>query len=220
MARTSLPTTPSQISSESAKEYTCYTAHETARLSDDKARGPRPGRCHVAPSTWSSRVVVLTEDLNLVAVTPEAEHLISLIEPDGPNRLPMPTAIYAVAAALQAVERGGRDASGVPSTPLATRAGTSLMLPAARLNGHADPNQLVAILEPVEPRTMVPLMLSAYGLSTREAQIATLVLRGRTTHAIGNTLHISPNTVQDHLKSVFDLSSTRPESAAVVSSSA
>ena len=60
------------------------------------------------------------------------------------------------------------------------------------------------ILEPVEPRAVVPLILSAHGLTAREAEVARLVLRGCATHAIANTLHISPHTVQDHLKSVFD----------------
>lgn len=42
------------------------------------------------------------------------------------------------------------------------------------------------------------------GLSSREADVAKLVLRGTSTRAISSTLHISPHTVQDHLKAVFD----------------
>jgi len=154
-------------------------------------------------------VVLLAEDLSLIAVTPEAEQLLSLIEPDQPNRLPLPTAVYAAAAVLQAVERGGRDASTLPSTRIATRAGTWLSVHASRLNGPDDPNQLVVILEPVEVRAMVPLILSAYGLSAREAEVATHVLRGHATYAIADTLHISRHTVQDHLKSVFDKTGVR-----------
>jgi DNA-binding CsgD family transcriptional regulator len=47
-------------------------------------------------------------------------------------------------------------------------------------------------------------MLSACGLSPREAEIARLVLRGSPTRTIADELHISPHTVQDHLKAVFD----------------
>ncbi|MDT4926623.1 MAG: hypothetical protein QOG01_4336 [Pseudonocardiales bacterium] len=154
-------------------------------------------------------VVLLAEDLSLVAVTPEAEQLLSLIERDEPNRLPLPTSVYAVAAALQAIEHGGPVASTLPSTRIATRAGTWLSVHASRLNGPSDPRQLVVILEPVEPRSMVPLILSAYGLTTREADVARLVLRGHATHAIADTLHISRHTVQDHLKSVFDKTGVR-----------
>jgi DNA-binding CsgD family transcriptional regulator len=154
-------------------------------------------------------VVLLAEDLNLVAVTPEAEQLLSLLVQDEPNRSPLPTAVYAVAVALQALERGGRDASTLPSTRIATRTGTWVRVHASRLNGHSAANQLVVILEPVEPRAMVPLILSAYGLSAREAEVATFVLRGHATHAIADTLHISGHTVQDHLKSVFDKTGVR-----------
>lgn len=53
-------------------------------------------------------------------------------------------------------------------------------------------------------RAAVPLILSAHGLSAREAEVARLVLRGHATLAIADALHISRHTVQDHLKSVFD----------------
>jgi DNA-binding CsgD family transcriptional regulator len=158
-------------------------------------------------------VVLLAEDLSLVAITPEAEHLLSLVEQDEPHRLPLPTAVYAVAAALQALERGAGAAATPPSTRLAARGGMWLNVHASRLTGHSDPNQdptpLVVILEPAEPRAMGPLMLSAHGLSPREAEVTTLVLRGQATDAIADTLHISANTVQDHLKSVFDKTDVR-----------
>lgn len=50
----------------------------------------------------------------------------------------------------------------------------------------------------------VPLLLSAHGLTAREAEVARLVLRGTPTRAIADALHISRHTVQDHLKAVFD----------------
>ena len=47
-------------------------------------------------------------------------------------------------------------------------------------------------------------MLRAYGLSSRENEVARLVLLGRSTPEISAALFVSPNTVQDHLKSIFD----------------
>ena len=149
-------------------------------------------------------VVLLAEDLSLVAITPEAEQLLSLIERVEPNRFPLPMAVYAVAAMLRATEHGAAATSALPSTRIATRTGLWLSVHASRLNGPSDPQQLAVILEPVEPRAAVPLILSAHGLTAREAEVARLVLRGCATQAIAATLHISRHTVQDHLKSVFD----------------
>jgi DNA-binding CsgD family transcriptional regulator len=154
-------------------------------------------------------VVLLAEDLSVVAITPEAEQLLSLIEHDRTSRYPLPPAVYAVAAALRANERDTTPSSALPSARVATSAGPWLSVHASRLNGLSDASQLVVILEPVEPRAAVPLLLSAHGLTPREAEVAKLVLRGHPTPAIADALHISRHTVQDHLKSVFDKTGVR-----------
>lgn len=141
-------------------------------------------------------IVVLDDDLTVVATTPQAEHLLSMV--DDARRLPLPSPVYAVARALQAVERGNR--SALPSGRLATAAGSWLNLSASRLST----GQLAVVVESVEPRAAASLLLTAHGLSPRESEVARLVLRGRPTWSIAAELHISAHTVQDHLKGVFD----------------
>jgi DNA-binding CsgD family transcriptional regulator len=48
------------------------------------------------------------------------------------------------------------------------------------------------------------LIVDAYGLTKREGEITRLVLRGLSTAAVSNELYITPNTVCDHFKSIFD----------------
>jgi DNA-binding CsgD family transcriptional regulator len=74
---------------------------------------------------------------------------------------------------------------------------------ASRLDG-AGAGRIAVVVEPCAPRATVAIRLAAYGLSRREAEVARLVLRGSSTRAISAALHISPHTVQDHLKNVFD----------------
>lgn len=60
------------------------------------------------------------------------------------------------------------------------------------------------IVEPAAPADVAPLLLQAYGLTDREAQIAQLVLQGLATSEIAASLWIAALTVQQHLKAIFD----------------
>lgn len=63
------------------------------------------------------------------------------------------------------------------------------------------------------------MTLAARGLTAREHDVARLVLHGASTKAIAATLHLSPHTVQDHLKAIFrklDVTSRREMIAQLV----
>ncbi len=157
-----------------------------------------------AGGTREPGVVLLADDLSLVAVTPEAEHLLSLVGEGLPGRLPLPVAVYSVAAALRAIEQGTAPPSTVPTTRVYTSAGRCLNLHASRLQGRPGEQRITVVIKDAEAAATVPFVLSAHRLSRREADVAKLVLRGTSTREISAALHISQHTVQDHLKSVFD----------------
>jgi DNA-binding CsgD family transcriptional regulator len=71
------------------------------------------------------------------------------------------------------------------------------------LGGESD-TQTAVILEPARPHELAPLIADAYGLTDRERAVTQLVAQGLQTGAIAERLHISPWTVQDHLKSIFE----------------
>jgi DNA-binding CsgD family transcriptional regulator len=56
---------------------------------------------------------------------------------------------------------------------------------------------------------VAPLLLRAYGLTAREQEVTQLILRGATTAQIAARLGISPHTVNDHLKAIFDKTGAR-----------
>jgi DNA-binding NarL/FixJ family response regulator len=51
--------------------------------------------------------------------------------------------------------------------------------------------------------------MMAYGLTKQEQTLTTLVCRGTSTPEIAARLRITANTVQDHLKSIFDKTGVR-----------
>lgn len=65
------------------------------------------------------------------------------------------------------------------------------------------------IVEPAHPARISALLMAAYQLTDREQAVTRLVLQGSSTTQIGQALTISANTVQQHLKHVFEKTGVR-----------
>ncbi len=175
---------------DAAAGFSRAEAALVARIGPHVAHGLRQGALlgTVSGATPPPGVLVLSERLELVATTPEASDLLSLL----PSAGGLPVAVYSAAAAL----RGGR----LPTARVRAADG-------GWLNVHASylaPDRIAVVVERASPQATAALLLSAYGLSRRERDIATQVIRGASTKAISAELHLSEYTVQDHLKAVFD----------------
>ena len=68
---------------------------------------------------------------------------------------------------------------------------------------------LAVIVEPAHPARITPLLMSAYGLTEREQEITQHVLKGESTNAIAERPVVSPHTVQEHLKNIFEKTGVR-----------
>ncbi len=69
--------------------------------------------------------------------------------------------------------------------------------------------RIAVIIEPAHPGRISSLLMSAYGLTEREQEVTKLVLQGSSTSQIADALVVSPHTVQQHLKSIFDKTGVR-----------
>jgi DNA-binding CsgD family transcriptional regulator len=69
--------------------------------------------------------------------------------------------------------------------------------------------RVAVIVEPAHPARLSSLLISAYGLTERERDVTRLVLQGHSTAEIAERLVVSPHTVQQHLKNVFDKTGVR-----------
>ena len=71
------------------------------------------------------------------------------------------------------------------------------------LLGEAADAPVAVLLEPARRTELAPLIADAYGLTDGERRVTELVAQGMSTKQIGDRLHLSAYTVQDHLKSIF-----------------
>ncbi len=150
-------------------------------------------------------MVVLDVDGRLASATAGVEELLERM-PDG-DESRLPTAVLAVAA--RARERESLHPSiAVAMARVRTTDGRWLVLHGASMV-PADSGQVAVILAPAHPARIHPLLASVYGLTGRERDVTRLVLEGSSTQQMADELVLSPHTVQQHLKSIFDKTGVR-----------
>lgn len=120
----------------------------------------------------------------------------------------LPVAIASIISSARRLACG--EAGAVPRLRVRTPSGRWLIVHAAPLSRPGGGRGDVAVtIEKAGPSEVLPLVVCALGLTEREQQIVALLLDGETTARIGQRLHLSPYTVQDHFKSIFEKAAVR-----------
>ena len=177
------------------------------------AQGARHGLLlgEAADPDWphAPSLIILSEDRTIQSMTPGAE-LVMADMPEGKAWLShgtLPTCMLAVASrALSSLETP--DAAGEGAfARVRAQSGQWMTLRRARCSRRGTPgggNRRAG-----RPDRLMPLLMDAYGLTDREKGLTRLVLQGEATSDIAAELFISPHTVQQHLKSVFEKTGVR-----------
>jgi DNA-binding CsgD family transcriptional regulator len=189
------------IRREDKRDFTRADATALARVAATIADGIRTSlrfdAARRAESLAGPGMVILSPSGDIELITPPARELLAAL------RSPMlaereevvPTALWSLAEHARRSTRP--DVVAVPS------ALGWITLHASLPNGGAD-GPVAIVLERSASRRATALRLETYGVTEREREVAVLLAQGRTNPDIAEALVLSPYTVQDHIRSLFE----------------
>jgi DNA-binding CsgD family transcriptional regulator len=181
----------------------------SAHLAEGARRGLLVGEAADPEGPEAPGLVVLRDDWSIESLTPGTERWLAELRDEGSEDAErLPASVLAVAGRALRTAQQPDMAGEVALARVLSRNGRWMVLHGASLVADGA-RRAAVIMEPANPARISPLLMAAYGLSDREQDVTRLVLRGQSTQEIAGELHLSPHTVQEHLKSVFDKTGVR-----------
>jgi DNA-binding CsgD family transcriptional regulator len=145
-------------------------------------------------------LVVLSVDGSLIGSTPAGELWVDELSAPLDQRGVVPIEVLAVAASLRSM---AMDDGATPRHRVRTKAGRWAVLHASWMT-VAGEEAIAVIIEEAMPTEVASVIMLAYGLTNQQRVVTGLVARGLSTADIAADLGISTDTVQDHLKAIFN----------------
>ena len=147
-------------------------------------------------------LVVISIDGKVESTSPNAQKWFERFPTDDGWQDGVPTSVLAAAAgAVRDAQRAG--GSGVATARVPTTEGRWVVVHGAVMGTNGD-SAATVIIEAAHPDRIAPLLMSIYGLTERERQVTQQVLMGGSTTELARQLGMSPHTVQQHLKKIFE----------------
>ena len=147
--------------------------------------------------------VIVDHDFREIAATPEAEEWMSRIRAPSDGKF-TPTAVLAVAARVRSLRHARALPGKEPRVRVRAPTGEWVTISGAPLNGGSVLSGAIAVTLAGSGAEAGHLLLDACGLTTRERELASLVLEGFSNREIAERLFLSPYTVGDHLKAILE----------------
>jgi DNA-binding NarL/FixJ family response regulator len=154
-------------------------------------------------------LVILGPHDEIELITPAAREMLELLRCQSPAVLSSDTPPTAMRA-LAGIARGqGRDQPGrfLRGLPIPTSDGW-LVLDASLPEGGVS-DRVAIVIQRASSEQTAPLRLEAHGLTQREREIATMLVAGQTATDVAQQLCLSPHTVRDHAKAIYEKTGTR-----------
>lgn len=187
------------------RDFTADDANALARIAGAIADGIRTtlrlDAARVPPGHAAPGLVVLSMNNDVELITPPARELLAAMRnaPQAAEDETPPTALLALAAFTR---RNSHHPERPEAIAVPTRTGW-ITLHASLPEGLAR-GKVAIVLERTPSPHSTSIRLEAYGVTPREREIAILLAQGLTNPEIATRLVLSPYTVQDHVKSLFE----------------
>jgi DNA-binding CsgD family transcriptional regulator len=146
-------------------------------------------------------LIVLRGDDSVDSMTAAASRWLRELIDSTATRGTTPLTIASVAQLARRAAAGQSDETATVRLP--RRTGGWMRLDASLID-RGEEGQVAVILSAAREPEVASLIAQVYGLSEREQDVTRLVLHGHSTAEMAELLHVSPYTVQDHLKAIFE----------------
>jgi DNA-binding CsgD family transcriptional regulator len=113
----------------------------------------------------------------------------------------IPHSVVSLIARARAVFEGHEP--GPARLRLRARSGRWMVLHASCMGDRSD-GPVTVVIEPAKSSDVAPIIVEAYALSPRERDVVRAIARGMSSAEIAAELYLSPHTVRDYVKSVFE----------------
>ena len=147
-------------------------------------------------------LVVLGPRDEIEHITPPARELLASIRSEGPAYTDdaVGTPVLALASFIRGTPEGGHGGSNVVTVP----GSDGWITLHASLPGPPGDGRVAVVMERANGARSATVRLEAFGATAREREVATLLARGLSRAEMAEALVLSPHTVEDHVKSLYE----------------
>ena len=182
---------------------TAFLASMSGHLAEGLRRALLLTALSANPDDTDAGLLVLAEDNSVELGNSAAQHWLDELRGEDPDRHHLPIVVSAVAGHARLAASSHATSQPTARARVSTASGRWLLVRGSMLGDGLDA-RVAVILEPARSPDLAPMIADAYGLTDRERLVTQLVAQGHPTDEMARRLHLSPFTVQDHLKSIFD----------------